>query len=116
MSFVKEFTELFIEIAETVAEESFGSIRIHRHYSGRAMYGEYCFGITIGADVPQVELGAKLMRKACETANQKYGPISFPDDVLTAMKRARTDSMGRGTIVYFPGINDPVPMDTEDFV
>ena len=110
MNLVKEFPELFLELLECVAYDAYGPIRVHRHYSGRAMYGDECLGVTINRDITQVELGAKLMKKAMDIPNR---PPRFIDDLLNALENARTDSMGLGTIVYFPGVSDPRPIRQE---
>lgn len=64
---------------------------IRADYSGRAMFGDECFGIVHnGADVL---IGVAF---AC----------LIGDDYLVAAElaqAARTDSMGRSTITYFPG-------------
>lgn len=57
-------------------------------YSGRGMYGDECFGLII--DVPDLIVGV-AMRDV------------FGEDAWDIARAARTDSMGRSTIVYFPG-------------
>lgn len=61
-------------------------------YSGRGMYGESCIAAS-GDDLSLVRIGLE---------------IGMSPDLDDAIKRAlvrsaRQDSMGRGTVVYFPG-------------
>lgn len=74
-------------------------------YSGRAMYGAQCFGVTLAREDVQrflVEVTAALVREY----------LAADDDVEDALdiakrlaKAARTDSMGWDTILYFPDWN-----------
>lgn len=54
--------------------------RLRTDYSGRGMFGSTCYGIT----------------------------CNDPQDVIAevGIKGARTDSMGRSTIVYWPSVKD----------
>ncbi|CAN5355947.1 hypothetical protein BH10ACI2_BH10ACI2_00360 [soil metagenome] len=104
MNLVKEFPDLFREIVEIVAQESYGSVRIYRHYSGRGMDGKECLGIDIDRETTQIEIGAKIMEKACAVSPS---PQSFQTDVLDTLEQSNTDSLGLGTIIYFPTIDDP---------
>lgn len=73
-------TEQKLEILQDIADSLGG--RYRDDYSGRCMYGKTCPGITVDGDENEVieEAGARGIRGA------------------------RTDSMGRGVIVYWPGI------------
>lgn len=71
--------EAKIEAVHDVADEIGGKVRTD--YSGRGMYGKTCYGITCDNEDECIEAaGAKGLRGA------------------------RTDNMGRGTIVYWPSI------------
>lgn len=84
----ERLTELFEEAGYEV-----------RRYSGRFMYGDECPGVdleTIGeafAAVAEVTAAAATNEEADET-----------DDVINAVRQAKTDSMGRGIVLYFPYI------------
>jgi len=64
--------------------------KIYDGYSGRGMYGEQCVGFTVEGR-NYASLTAAIVR-------------SLDDDMADAMLgRLTTDSLGLGTIVYFPG-------------
>ena len=65
-----------------------------RSYSGRGMYGRNCVGVTLGRNSEYTEfgLGVALALALGEEA---------------ADLQARTDSMGLGSIVYFPNVRWP---------
>ncbi len=117
---MKKNYELFIEVAGQVAEGSEGTIRLHRHYSGRGMFGEQCLGITVDREISEVGLGAKLileyMVAHSEAEDLDYDATPDENEILDILERSCTDSMGLGTIVYFPGIPDPVNVIEEDFL
>ena len=64
---------------------------VRTDYSGRGMYGETCLGIT-GQYLTTIDVLEVLER-------------AFDDEgkARDFMHRVNTDSMGRGTIFYFPG-------------
>lgn len=68
--------------------------RPYKDYSGRAMYGDTCFGLT--GTIAQ--FAQFLIALALE--DQEHLARRFADTV-------RTDSMGLSTIFYFPGIATP---------
>ena len=80
--------EITREEAEEIAEGVEGDV--YERYSGRAMYGSTCFGIT-GA-FSEVELGISL------------ASVLGIDEAREVGRLARRDSMGRGIVVYFPGV------------
>lgn len=60
-------------------------------YSGRAMFGDECFGVIVDNGLSQAfSFFAHLA-------------IEDPDVALQIANAVRTDSMGTGIIVYFPG-------------
>lgn len=73
-----------------------------RSYSGRGMYGESCLAFTPDESIGEVF--ARVLEKA--VANPGLYNISQLARSLSYMKQ---DSLGRGTIYYFPG----VPFDVE---
>lgn len=62
-------------------------------YSGRGMYGRSCLGVETD------DLGDLFAAVLEELEGEED-----TQDVQLAFKSMRTDSMGRGTIVYFPAI------------
>ncbi len=72
-----------------------------RSYSGRAMYGRICLGV----DTDDVgEVFAAILESVEGEEDTR--------DIQEAFRNMRTDSMGRGTIVYFPQV--PFVDDEED--
>lgn len=63
-----------------------------RSYSGRFMYGEECLAIT-GDVVNMLQLGWLI--KFHDHKDEVY---------FEHLERTRTDSMGLGIVLYFPGI------------
>ena len=76
---------------ERVADEAsyLGLEDVREDYSGRGMFGERCFGIV----AESLEEVIPILRKALGDTQAL--------DLLEAMS---TDSMGRDTIYYFPGV------------
>jgi len=66
-----------------------------RSYSGRGMYGESCLGVEIGGDKELGRIISALILGVEDCSR---------DAVAAAVKNLRTDSMGPGTVVYFPGV------------
>lgn len=65
-------------------------------YSGRGMYGDTCIGFDVDSLAELVRIGA--------VAQQLFGDDN-PELVHALARGARTDSMGLGSIVYWPGIS-----------
>lgn len=65
---------------------------IYWEYSGRYMYGEKCFGI-----VGSVSDFARFLVMLTYLDDG-------PDEAYELSQRVNTDSMGRSTIFYFPGV------------
>lgn len=72
-----------------------------RSYEGRGMYGRSCLGVVISCSLG--EFFADVMSASLET-HQAADAESF--------RGMRTDSMGLGTVVYFPNV--PFVGDDED--
>lgn len=120
-----EFRELRRLIRKTELDA-----KLRPDYAGRAMYGEHCVAIYLGQGVTESALLATLLEElideAVQTAHIAGGNEVDNDDndahlmaskILFMMKQARTDSMGMGTVVYFPGItaeDNGAPDDEED--
>lgn len=74
-----------------------------RKYSGRGMYGKKCLGITFDGSFSLIHFGYELGRLADE------------DFHIEEAFNYATDSMGLGTILYWPNIefNDVFEEDSE---
>lgn len=66
-------------------------------YSGRGMYGKRCLAINIDRGKNLFELGGQVARRVDELSTD--GEIDFE-----WMSDARTDSLGKGVVLYFPEI------------
>jgi len=78
-------------ILQQILEERFDCYS----YSGRAMYGETCLAVNDdGRGLGEVM--ATIIRGAIEEGSGAK--------IADAVSEMRTDSMGRGTVVYFPGV------------
>lgn len=64
-----------------------------RSYSGRAMYGKECLGIECGSV-------SAFMVEILENADN----MDEVREIADALRNMRSDNMGLGMIVYFPGI------------
>lgn len=70
-----------------------------RSYSGRAMYGERCLGVDCDNPARAAVRIARALVSLCEGSEL--------EEILEAMEDAKTDSMGRDAILYFPSIAFP---------
>ena len=84
-------------------------IRLYKNYSGRAMYGNHCFGFSLDEGVTTLGLFADWLEFIIN-----FDFYDSDDDVIEGvalvtklMQAARTDSLGLGTIVYFPSYDVP---------
>ncbi len=64
-----------------------------RSYSGRGMYGATCLAVTTDDGLAEVVAHVVLN---VDDENRH--------DVARALRRMKTDSMGLGMVVYFPGV------------
>ncbi|MHB8407832.1 MAG: hypothetical protein ACYDHY_06915 [Acidiferrobacterales bacterium] len=69
-----------------------------RSYSGRGMYGRSCLGVTIDRDHDLMDFIADVLEHASESED-----ISL-SELADSFRGAKTDSMGLGTILYFPDV------------
>ena len=84
------------EIASCASDSlSEGAFEPRGDYSGRGMYGETCLGFD-GPRGAGVTLGAAIMYTLGVLGDD-------PDTALEMAAAGTTDSMGLGTIYYFPG-------------
>lgn len=68
-----------------------------RAYSGRGMYGRHCLGI----DIDRGQLGVVFADVLENGALEEEEDI---EAMAEAFRRMSTDSMGLGSVLYFPGI------------
>jgi hypothetical protein len=69
-------------------------------YSGRAMYSKTCLGIT--TDTCEGNFISQILEGAAELfSGDELGESIV--EIAGTFRAMRTDSMGRGTIYYFPG-------------
>jgi MoxR-like ATPase len=69
-------------------------------YSGRCMFGRKCVGVTVSRDVSAFRLAAEVA-VALLDGDVDEGPNDVED---LARLRVSEDSMGLGSIIYFPGV------------
>lgn len=75
-----------------------------RSYTGRGCR-ESCLGVTMDAHYELGGLFAHLLRETIRSNhNNAYSNMDMLADLSDAFDNMRSDSLGRGTIVYFPGI------------
>jgi hypothetical protein len=86
-----------------IADDLAGEATVHPDYSGRGMYGERCFGIS-GRYLTAIGV--------LEVLEDVFG-VDSPK-ARDFMHRVQTDSLGLGTIFYFPGYSVEPSPDLED--
>jgi hypothetical protein len=69
-------------------------------YSGRAMYGRKCVGVTVKRDVSAFRLAAEIA-VALLDGDITQGPNDVED---LARLRVCEDGMGLDSVIYFPGV------------
>jgi len=79
-----------------------------RSYSGRGMYEERCLGITADGDIGKFI--ADIIIGMNETDDYDFSCA----DIAEAFSGMRTDSMGKGTIYYFPDVPFVSDEDVDD--
>lgn len=72
-----------------------------RSYSGRGMYGKSCLGVE---PYSMGDFIADVMSALIEECETEEGRESVARGCAEAFRNMRTDSMGRGMIVYFPDV------------
>lgn len=79
-----------------------------RSYSGSGMYGKSCLAVEVSAYAGEggvFDLLSKLLEHVIAYAGVASAVSDAEKEALVAAVRGlRTDSMGRGSIAYFPGI------------
>lgn len=78
--------------------------RLSLEYSGRAMYGDRCFGVIVDSVSSVFAMLAALgFQLGYDDAEDGIGEDVDVDLASDLARAARTDNMGYSTIVYFPG-------------
>jgi hypothetical protein len=75
----------------------YGIGEVRRDYSGRGMLGQTCVGVV--TDAP-TEVGVRLVGAALDDFIEE--PDLIVAEVARVMHGARTDDMGKSTVVYWP--------------
>lgn len=87
-----KLTKAQCEIIEQVCGER--EIQIHTNYSGRGMFGDKCFGIS--GNQRSLNIYSYFIRSLIDRDRD------LAEEFLT--QAIREDSMGRGSIIYWEGI------------
>jgi hypothetical protein len=96
-----ESTRQLVDILQSAGHEPYA-------YSGRGMYGKECVGVDLHCEVLNFAADVIEAMAICGEADENG------EMVAKALRNARSDSMGRGTVVYFPrfaATSDDLPKD-----
>lgn len=95
-------TVLSRESFEVIADQIMGEIR--EDYSGRGMYGEVGPAI-VTEQVPDLaSVGVMISHVLMLDANKEWERDEATERALEISSSVRTDNMGLGYVVYFPGL------------
>lgn len=89
-----ELTTEEYRMLQEIVEGSFVDGSLRASYSGRGMYGDGCFGVI--CDSPAEAMG-RIVFELCVNFQRE----DLAEELLDGMQ---TDSMGRGAILYWPGV------------
>lgn len=84
---------------------------IDKYYSGRAMYGAKCIGVTGNAG-DGISFGIALAIVLTDGMNEDDREDML-QQVYALVRNTRTDSMGRDMITYWPGLEFDGPAEEE---
>jgi hypothetical protein len=76
------------EVAENMGIRCFS-------YSGRGMYGKRCLALDIDGDTSLIGAVVEIAAELAQAGE---------DDALGDLRDGVTDSLGLGTVLYFPGV------------
>ena len=108
-----EVIELIAKAAKTAHEQMWEDISPYYGYSGRAMYGRRCFGITCERPVSLMgQIISTILEFNLHESADRYQLEEMISDITEVFMSARTDSLGLQTIVYFPDAPDVEEPDT----
>src|ERR1700737_3926727 len=85
-----ENTQHFVNILQSAGHEPYA-------YSGRGMYGKECVGVNIDCEV--LDFAADVIDSLL---NDGFDTDEVGNVVTKAFHGARSDGMGKRTVVYFP--------------
>lgn len=88
----RELKTILEDYLDSFEDDDDARFKLYRDYSGRAMYGKTCFGIVVDSITDAFEFYVAV------------AIVLDADDARELALAARTDSMGLGMIVYFPGV------------
>ena len=85
--------------------DTIGEHRVRADYSGRGMYGKTCIGVE-SAYGSVYEGAVKLALMMVLSGDPHREDLSWYEvrDLMDALPDSRSDSMGMGMILYFPGL------------
>jgi len=95
-----DFTKLKNRLIQTIRDEDYEP----QSYSGRGMYGEECVAFVADS---QVSTHGALIDVCSNIVQQIEDDTLSPEEaihMMSYMQDVRTDSLGRGTIVYFRNV------------
>jgi hypothetical protein len=101
-------------LRDVIAEDGdHGSVRFRNDYSGRCMFGKTCVGITGTMRDCQEVLSEALTRAGIDSQTVQLGSSReetnrFYRQLVKTLTDFRTDSMGMGSILYWPEL-PPIP-------
>jgi len=72
-------------------------------YSGRGMYGKQCLALTVDREDSVSQVFAELLDQATEL-NDLDDMRHMVEVIKEGMKAAKTDSLGRDQVLYFPNV------------
>lgn len=78
-----------------------------RTYSGRGMFGKECVGVTLDRNTPESEFIADVIEVIAD--NEEWDTLR---EFCSLLRDSRGDSMGLGSIIYWPQIEWPDDMET----
>lgn len=100
-------TQLAQHVRSTLIEAIRASGHSIRSYSGRGMHGRTCMAFTLSG-------GTSAAIRATADIVSIIEPAEMREEVAAIFGRARTDSMGLGAVIYFPGVAWNEPDDDDD--
>ena len=74
-----------------------------RSYSGRNMYGNNCLGVTLSSRIEPMRFVAEVLEHVADHDGDDMADML--DELVRGLRDCKTDSMGRGMIIYFPMID-----------
>jgi hypothetical protein len=81
-----------------------------RAYSGRAMYGEHCLAVTTDSPSEAATVILDVVQACAEN-----GTVEEVLELVSMLRGSRTDSMGRGCVVYWPDIKVADESEEEEY-